>query len=550
QGGGADATKINEALEALAGRYNITLEYADGGGPGREERSARRELLDVHEAAADFYHRAFMAGDDMAGKVRAYWTDERRFSMEVAKDFRIGFDPPTGDGLLKFLLGRGHSPKILMESGIFTAPDGPADPRKMRSRFRGRLIVPIREATQGQVIAFTARKLFCTPGADTMELGKYVNSPGTALFHKSHVLFNLDRAQKAVRTDKAGFMMVEGQLDTIRCFTNGFESTVAGQGTSITDEQLHILRRHSERIRVVLDGDAAGQKAALRLMPMAFAAGLEPSFVVLPQGRDPDSLIAGEGPDAMKALVASALSPMQFLSRILRNSPDYSGAHGLAEAMKKASEILASVESEVARGEYLRELSLIMGFDHRSAMADMARFSLRGSHAPARSESVGTAPSGEKNAFGRLKSAESEIWYFLLRHEELALPFATAADDHWIDAATMEGRLLGRLFWELKEGGVSSVSEFISAVKDDDERNYLYSLGTESRDVDYENPSQDADNLLGRLFITFRKRRIVEIDTRMASLPAGSDLLEPLLREKVSLSKTFKQLPCLKVKVG
>jgi|GEM_PF-633795 DNA primase len=540
---------FGEALEVLASRYNIDLTYENGAGPGREERSARRELLDIHEEAAEYYHQAFLAENDLAEKVRAYWTEERHFTMEVAKDFRIGFEPPTDSELLRRLLKKGHAPAMLLESGIFTAREGSADPRYFRSRFRGRLLVPIREATQGQVIAFTARKLFCTPGADTMELSKYVNSPGTSLFHKSHVLFNLDRAQKAVRNEPAGFMMVEGQLDTIRCFSSGFPATVAGQGTSITDEQLHILKRHSDFLRVVLDGDVAGQKAALRLMPMAFAAGLEPRFAVLPAGRDPDSLIAKDGPEAMGAILAGTLSPMQFLARTLKSSPEYQGAHGLAAAMRRSTEILASLESEVARAEYLRELSLAMGFDYQAALADSARFALRGAHAPARSEAPRPV-AAENNAFGRLKTPESEIWYLLLRHGELALPLALAADESWIDASSLEGRLLGRLFWQLKDGEVESVSDFVKAVVEDEERNFLYSLAMASREITYETPQQDADNLLERLFISHRKRRILEIDAKVAALPAGSELLEPLLREKVSLSRTFKQLPCLKVKVG
>jgi DNA primase len=541
---------FGEALEVLASRYNIDLTYENGAGPGREERSARMELLDIHEAAADYFHHAFLAENDLAAKVRAYWTDERHFTLEVAKDFRIGFEPPGDSALLQMLLKKGHAPAILLESGIFTAREGSTNPGTFRSRFRGRLIVPIREASQGQVIAFTARKLFCTPGADTLDLSKYVNSPGTPLFHKSHVLFNLDRAQKAVRSDPAGFMMVEGQLDTIRCYTSGFEATVAGQGTSITDEQLHILKRHSDLLRVLLDGDAAGQKAALRLMPMAFAAGLEPRFAVLPAGRDPDSLIASDGPEALRAVLEAALSPMQFLARTLKGTPEYQGAHGLSAAMRKATEILSSLESEVARAEYLRELAAIMGFDFQAALADMTRFSLRGAHATARAEAPRPAASMENNAFGRLKTPESEIWYLLLRHGELALPLASAAEDHWIDASTLEGRLLGRLFWEFRDGETLSVSDFVSAVKEDDERNFLYSLTMASREMEDETPSQDADNLLERLFISFRKRRILEIDSKVASLPTGSDLLEPLLREKVSLSRTFKQLPCLKVRVG
>ena len=543
---------FGEALEVLAQRHNIALEYENGSGPDKQERSARKELLEIHERAADFFHQCFLAKDELAEKVREYWTGKRRFTMEVAEEFRIGFDPPLGDDLLKHLMGKGHTPQMLMESGIFTGPEGPADARRMRSRFRGRLTIPIREPSQGQVIAFTARELFCTPGADTMKLGKYVNSPGTPLFHKSHVLFNLDRAQKAVRDDKGGFMMVEGQLDSIRSWTNGFKTTVAPQGTSVTDEQLHILKRYSDHIRVVLDGDGAGQRAALRVLPMAFAAGLEPVFVVLPPGKDPDSMIVEGGPEAMQRMVDGALTPMRFLSQALRNSPEYQGAHGLAEAMKKASEVLSSVESEVARAEYLRQLCELMHIDYDAAQADLSRFILRGRRSSPVSENLAPSSTETTGQVGseRLSTLESDIWCIIMRNEQFALPLTKKVDDRWIDEQFIEGRLLGRLFWDLKEGECASVSAFISSLQDDAERNFIYALQAKSGSIDYEAPAEDLENILKRLFVRFRKKRIEEIDTMLANSTSNSTDTQQLMEERMQLLRTMKQLPCLTIQAG
>jgi DNA primase len=463
--------------------------------------------------------------------------------MDVAKDFSIGFDPPASDALLKKLLGAGFEADALLESGLFTAPEGNPDPRRMRSRFRGRLIIPIREPSQGQVIAFTARELFCTPGADTIKLAKYVNSPGTPLFHKSRVLFNLERAQKPVRDEPGGFLIVEGQLDAIRCWTSGFKTVIAPQGTSITEEQLHILKRYSDRVRVVLDGDGAGQRAALRVLPMTFAAGLEPQFVMLPAGQDPDSMLAAQGPESLAAAIAAELKPMQFVAHTFLDDPEFSGPRGLAEAMKKANEILSSVESEVARVEYLRELCRLMRVDFEAAQADLARFILRGSRsAQARSETEIVA---KEKAAERLTTLETDLWYLILRNEELAFRLSEIVDDKWIDASFVEGRLLGRLLWDLKDGVVDSVASFVSCMEEQEERNCIYAMQVKNASVEIEDPIRDAENIIRRLYIRHREHRLQDIEQRMASGITDAAELRHLLEERIQLLQTKKKLPSL-----
>ncbi len=535
-----------EAVEVLAQRHNVTLEYESGGGPSREERSRRAALLEMHEQARAYYHQCFMANDQLAEKVREYWTQKRRFSLEVAKEFSIGFDPPGSDALMKKLLGAGHSPELLLESGLFTTPDESPDLSRMRSRFRGRLTIPIREASQGQVIAFTARELFCTPGADSFKLAKYVNSPGTPLFHKSRVLFNLERAQKSVRDDPGGFIMVEGQLDAIRCFTSGFASVVAPQGTSITEEQLLMLKRYSDRARILLDGDAAGQRAALRVLPMCFAAGLEPSFVELPAGQDPDSLLAGEGgADALRAALASAMPPMQFAARALLADPENEGPRGRAQAMKKAGEILASVESEVARQAYLVQLCDLMKVDYQAARADLQRMMIRSRssapEAPAESAAV------KENVPSRLTSLESDLWCLVFQDEKLACGLYGVVDEKWMDSATVEGRLLCRLFWELREGLVDSVAEFVTRTEDRDELNFLYSLQIRSADTRSEDVLRDAENIIRQLYVRHRKQRLEAIDRIIETGSPDRASLESLLRERVLLVKGKKELPALTI---
>ena len=536
---------FGEAIEVLAQRHNITLEYESGSGPNREERSRRAALIEIHEQARAYYHQSLMANDPLAEKVREYWTDKRGFSLEVAADFSIGFDPPASDALLRRLLKDGFAPDLLIESGLFVGPEDRPDPARMKSRFRGRLMIPIREPSQGQVVAFTARELFCTPGADQYKLAKYVNSPGTPLFHKSRILFNLERAQKPVRSDEGGFLIVEGQLDAIRCFTNGFTTAIAPQGTSITDDQLHILKRYSDKVRVVLDGDAAGQRAALRVLPMCFAAGLEPTFVVLPAGQDPDSMLSSQGADSLKNAIDAALSPMQFMASALLADPEYAGPRGLAEAMKKSNEILASVDSEVARQEYLKQLCERMRVDYQAARADLARHILRGSSAQTQ---VTQAQAEEKEKpVQRLTTLETDLWYLILQEEALASGLLSVMEDKWIDTTLMEGRLLGRYLWELKEGLVESIEAFASRAEDEQERNCLYEMQVTSANRCSEDPIRDAEKIIQSMFVRHRKSRIAYIDAKMASGELAQEQLQQLLQERVSLTGAKKQLPSLRI---
>ena len=165
----------------------------------------------------------------------------------------------------------------------------------LKHRFRGRLMIPIRDH-QGRVVAFTARQTDLTPADDPAREAKYVNSPETPIFTKGNLLFNLDRARSHVGDDRP-FVLVEGQLDALRCWQVGLKTAVAPQGTAITDTQLVLLRRYHPQVECFFDSDSAGQKAALRFLPMALKAGLEVRFLTLAGAEkvDPDLLFLERG---------------------------------------------------------------------------------------------------------------------------------------------------------------------------------------------------------------------------------------------------------------
>ena len=225
---------FTEAVEALGQRFNIPIEYEEGGGPTREQRSLRQEIFDIHEQAAAHFHEVFRGPGPTGDFMRSYWTAQRRFPTELADEFKIGAAEPDDTGLAARLLRLRYSEAALRQCGLFFIREGSApSPGTLRPRFRGRLVIPIRDH-QGRIVAFTARQTSLCPQDDPAREAKYVNSPETPIFTKGNLLFNLDRARTGVGDDRP-FVMVEGQLDALRCWPVGLKTAVAPQGTAITE---------------------------------------------------------------------------------------------------------------------------------------------------------------------------------------------------------------------------------------------------------------------------------------------------------------------------
>ncbi len=251
-----DNLSFVEAVERLAGRAGLELRYEQGGQvPGREH-SQRRRLIEAHKAAAEFFaERLHGAG---AAAARAFLA-ERGFEQADAERFGVGYAPAEWEALTRHLRGRGFTEQELLAGGLATQGR-----RGAMDRFRNRLIWPIRDLT-GDVIAFGARKL--NPDEDGP---KYLNTPETPLFKKSSVLYGADLAKRDIAQRRQA-VIVEGYTDVMACHLAGVTTAVATSGTSFGEDHVKILRRllmdadwQVAEVIFTFDGDAAGQKAALR----------------------------------------------------------------------------------------------------------------------------------------------------------------------------------------------------------------------------------------------------------------------------------------------
>ncbi|MFM9001231.1 MAG: DNA primase, partial [Opitutia bacterium] len=456
-----------EAVERVATRFGFQLEYESSGAPG-EERSFRGQLLEIHGLVADYWRRCFLEDPVHGEWIREYWTARRKFKLEVADDFGVGLAPVDDSPLLAGQLKKGFSKEAVAQTGLFFGTDRIPDPARWRCRFRGRLTIPIRDI-QGRVIAFTARQLEITPEDDPSREAKYVNSPETELFKKSRTVFNLDRA-RANRKEGTPFLLVEGQLDAIRCHSVGIPGAIAAQGTSVTEEHLQQLHRFSERLTVFLDSDEAGKKAAMRLLPLGLRQGLDIRFLSLPDGKDPDEYFSTHDASEWPALEKTSRSAMQFCVQSL--IPPGSVSLPLASRLSLLEDlfpIVAESGAEEVVSEALTEAARHAGIGIREMHLAYERFrAAKAAQRPADQLRAPAEPSGpDVVKGGGLTTPEEELTLFILRHEAYFEPVAQSLPLEWIETEARGGRLLMALLNEAVNAQTWALKDAIASLEGD-----------------------------------------------------------------------------------
>ncbi|HEY7263878.1 MAG TPA: DNA primase [Trebonia sp.] len=351
-----------EAIERLAARAGVELRYEQGGYVPGQETSQRRRLIDAHKAAAEFYSERIRG--DSGSAARAFLA-ERGFELTDAEKFGVGYSPPAWDELTRHLRGRGFTDDELIKAGL--ARQGR---RGLIDMFRGRLMWPVRDLT-GETVAFGARKL--DPDDDGP---KYLNTPETALFKKGHVLYGADLAKREIARRRQA-VIVEGYTDVMACHLSGVPTAVATSGTSFGEDHVKVLRRlimdtdgSDGEVIFTFDGDAAGQKAALR------AFGLENKFVtqtfvaVQPDGLDPCDLRLKHGEGAVRDLIARRVPLFEFAIKSALGKHDLDTTEGQLAALDEAAPIVARIKDQGMRARYAVNLDRWLGLmDERFVLA-------------------------------------------------------------------------------------------------------------------------------------------------------------------------------------
>ena len=315
------------AIEWLADRFNVQIEYEETSPQQYARRRRRERLLEVLEAAASFYERYLW--DSQAGSLARDYLAGRGLREEVCRQYRLGL-APGGSTLTRKALERGFTRDELLAAGLGN--------RRGNDYFFGRLLFPLADA-RGRVLGFQARKL----REDDPLKAKYVNSPEGELFRKGDLLYGLDRARAAIAKQERA-VVVEGNTDVLALSQAGIEPVVASMGTALTERQLKELSRLTNRVWLCFDGDAAGETATLRGMELAAAQGLEVRVVALPAGFDPADLAEG-----FEARLGRAETYLGYRVRL-----EIERAADRQEGFIRVREVLARFEESPERQDAIR----------------------------------------------------------------------------------------------------------------------------------------------------------------------------------------------------
>lgn len=347
-----DHLSFSEAVERLAAQAGITLRYEEGGYNPAHQRGERIRLVEAHKIAAQWYAEQLATSPEAeAGRV---FLAERGFDQAAAVHFGVGYSPQGWDHLTRHLRGKGFTDKELVLSGLSQeGRRGPID------RFRGRLMWPIRDIG-GEVVGFGARKLYEADNGP-----KYLNTPDTAIYKKSQVLYGIDLAKKEIAKASRA-VVVEGYTDVMACHLAGVTTAIATCGTAFGGEHIKILRRllmdnGSARVIFTFDGDAAGQKAALRAFEDDQKFAAETYIAIAPDGMDPCDLRLAKGDEAVADLVEPRTPLFEFALRQIVGRYDLDTPAGRAAALDEAAPIVAKIKNSGAQHEVAVELAGMLG---------------------------------------------------------------------------------------------------------------------------------------------------------------------------------------------
>ncbi len=320
-----------EAVEHLAERFQVVLEKTEGNEEGKG--ISKTALKTILERACQLYHYTLL--HTAPGHLALNYLYDRGIDLEFVKKFRIGYAPQQSNFLQKILIeGRGDE-ELLVQAGLLRI----SETGRRRDFFSDRITFPICDAS-GMCIGFSARKF-----KEETFGGKYINTPETPLFKKSHVLFGLSYSRQRIAKERKA-LIVEGQIDALRLIHTGFDFTVAAQGTAFGEEHVkELIHLGVSHAILAMDGDDAGQKAAIKVGHLLQKKGVEVSIVPLPKELDPDSFIRENGEEAFSRLLAQTVDYLTFLFTCLRKGKSLD-----SPAQKNA--IVQSIATQVGTWEH------------------------------------------------------------------------------------------------------------------------------------------------------------------------------------------------------
>ena len=351
-----------EALRYAAKKYGIEIEenIREFSEEEKQSQTERDLLYKIHEVANDYFQDQLWESEE--GKAIGFsYFKERELRDDIIKKFQLGYSPEKKNAFTEFALEKSYSKEILEKSGLSIFPEN--SPSGI-DRFRDRVIFPI-HSFSGRVLGFGARIL-----KNNVKTAKYLNSPETEIYHKSNVLYGLNQGKQAI-SRKNLCLLVEGYMDVVSLHQSGIENVVASSGTSLTTEQIKLIKRLTENVTILFDGDNAGIKASFRSIDMLLSAGMNIRVLLFPDGDDPDSFARKHAQEFVENFIdKEAKDFIDFKAEILLKDAGEDPIKK-AESIRDIVKSVAFVQNALKREVYLKEVSNKFGLSEQSLFNEL-----------------------------------------------------------------------------------------------------------------------------------------------------------------------------------
>ena len=351
-----------EALRYAAKKYGIEIEELKKD-LTEEEKKAQTDkdlLYKIHEVANDFFQNQLYETEEGQNIGLSYFK-ERELKPETIKKFQLGYSPELKNAFTQHAIGKGYSKEILEKSGLSIFSEKSTEGI---DRFRERVIFPI-HGFSGRVLGFGGRIL-----KSNTKTAKYLNSPETEIYHKSNVLYGLFQSKQAVSRENM-CLLVEGYMDVVALHQSGIENVVASSGTSLTTEQIKLIKRLTENVTILFDGDAAGIKASFRSIDMLLAESMNIRILLFPEGHDPDSFVRENSMEFVKNFIKeNSKDFIDFKAEILLKEAENDPIKK-AEAIRDIVKSVAHVDNGLKQEIYLKQIATQFGLTERNLFDEL-----------------------------------------------------------------------------------------------------------------------------------------------------------------------------------
>ncbi len=513
-----------EAIKLLAERAGIEIPDEKGEKYDKNVR-LRRQILEINKIAARYFYENIISP---SGTIAREYLKNRKILKGSIKRFGLGYSLNDNELLYKYLLNKGFSEKVIVQSGLVIKGRN----EDYIDRFRDRLMFPIFDI-RGNVIGFGGRVLGSS-------MPKYMNSPETIVYNKGRNLYGLNFARIS---GERKLIIVEGYMDVISLHQNGIINSVASLGTALTENQGRLLRKYAEEIIISFDADAAGKAATIRSLDLLSGMGCVVKVLNIPDGEDPDDFIRRNGPEKFKELAENALSLVEYKISHLKGQIDTSDAEGKIKFINKVAEVLAKLDSHVEMEIYCKKFAREYGISEGSLYAEVLK------HLPTKNGFREVRASLNQNEIKSLKfkniNIEKEAYYTeLLFFAVLCIDnslYKLIKDKINIDHFSNNNKeIASEVFKRLNNGSNISSGELLNLMNTEMASEFARIIGKECNFEDNEKAFIDIVNRIKVIKLKERKREILNTLKNKGNIDNGDT--QKLLEELNILVRELKTI--------